>query len=78
MSREKDSVPCVRAGSREKLLINIRELSELIGLDCGTIYHFVSQGRIPVVRISARCIRFRLSDIEAWLESKLEYGRKTK
>jgi excisionase family DNA binding protein len=78
MSRDKDSLPCVTPGRSAKLLINIRELSELIGLNCGTIYHFVSQGRIPVVRISSRCIRFRLADIEAWLESKLEYGKKGK
>ena len=58
-----------------RLLIDIRELSELTGLSVGTLYHFVSQGRIPVIRLSARCIRFRVSDIEAWLDEKLTVRR---
>jgi excisionase family DNA binding protein len=38
-------------------LLTIQELSELTGLQVSSLYHFVSQGRIPVVRLSRRCIR---------------------
>ena len=58
-----------------KLLLNIKEVSELTGLSTGTIYHFVSQRRIPFVRISSRCIRFRREDIEKWLDELHEAPR---
>jgi excisionase family DNA binding protein len=52
-------------------LLSIEEVSEITGISVGTLYHWVSQKRIPVVRFSSRCIRFRLSDIEAWLSEKI-------
>jgi excisionase family DNA binding protein len=54
--------------SKEKLLIDIHELSALIGIKTGTLYHWVSQGRLPCVRFSARCLRFSMSQIQEWLE----------
>jgi excisionase family DNA binding protein len=54
-------------------LLNIREVAELMGLAPGTVYHLVSQQRIPVVRLSRRCIRFRLSDVNAWLDQKTDF-----
>jgi excisionase family DNA binding protein len=51
-----------------KALLTIREVAEHTGFSTGTLYHWVSQGRMPVVRFSARCIRFRRSEIDAWLE----------
>lgn len=49
-------------------LLRVQEVSELTGLAVGSIYHMVSQKRIPVVRLSSRCIRFRLSDLQVWFE----------
>jgi excisionase family DNA binding protein len=64
---------------RAERLLTINEVSELTGLTVGTLYHFVSQKRIPVVRFSKRCIRFRLSSLERWLEELAEnptkYGK---
>lgn len=51
-------------------LMNVREVAELLGLSPGTIYHLASQRRIPVVRLSARCLKFRHSEILAWIEGK--------
>jgi excisionase family DNA binding protein len=48
-------------------LLTIVDVSQLTGLSVGTLYHWISQKRIPVVRFSPRCIRFRRSDIEAWI-----------
>jgi excisionase family DNA binding protein len=55
------------AGSGDKLLIGIRELSELTGIEIGTLYHWAAAGRVPCIRLSARCLRFRRTEIEAWL-----------
>jgi excisionase family DNA binding protein len=51
----------------EKLLIDVRELSALTGISVGTLYHWVSQRRIPCVRLSQRCLRFSLPAIREWL-----------
>jgi excisionase family DNA binding protein len=53
-------------------LLTIREAAELTGLAVGTLYHFVSAKRIPVVRLSRRCIRFRHSDLINWIERLTE------
>jgi excisionase family DNA binding protein len=50
----------------EDRLLTIREVAELTGLRVSSLYHFVSEGRIPVVRLSQRCIRFRLSALLQW------------
>jgi excisionase family DNA binding protein len=56
-------------------LLTIREVSEITQLTVGTLYHLISQRRIPVVRLSSRCVRFRKSDIEAWLSEKSVFPR---
>jgi predicted site-specific integrase-resolvase len=33
----------------------------------GTAYHWLSEGRLPCIRFSTRCVRFRESDIEQML-----------
>jgi excisionase family DNA binding protein len=53
-------------------LMKIDEVAQITGLAKGSIYHLVSQKRIPVVRLSKRCIRFRLSSLEQWFEELTE------
>lgn len=54
-------------------LLTIQQASGFLGLTVGTLYQFVSQKRIPVVRISRRCIRFRLSDLSSWIDQLTEH-----
>jgi len=51
--------------------MDIRAVASWTGLSVGTIYHLISQRRIPVVRISSRCVRFRLSDLEEWIAERV-------
>jgi excisionase family DNA binding protein len=53
-----------------KLLMTVRDVAAMTGFSEGTLRHWVSQRRIPFVRISDRCVRFLLADIEAWLAAK--------
>ena len=53
-------------------LLDVNEAAEYLGLTVGSLYHFVSEKRIPVVRISKRCIRFRMSDLLRWINEKTE------
>jgi excisionase family DNA binding protein len=55
-------------------LWNVEEVAEFLGLSVGTIYHLVSERRIPFVRLSARCLRFQMDVILAWIDQKAEKG----
>jgi excisionase family DNA binding protein len=54
-----------------EILLTVDDVAELTQLARGTIYHLVSQQRIPFIRLSARCLRFRSSDIQQWISEKL-------
>ena len=62
----------------EKKLLTIQDVARITGLSVGTLYHWVSQKRIPVVRLSSRCVRFRYTDIEQWLAEKVVPPQNTK
>jgi excisionase family DNA binding protein len=53
--------------SDQKILLTVPEVAALIGFAEGTIRHWVSEQRIPYVRFSNRCVRFRREDIEHWI-----------
>ena len=54
-------------------LLDVREAAALLGISPFSLYHWISQKRgIPVVRLSSRCVRFRWSDLEAWIATKKE------
>jgi len=54
----------------EKLLTP-QELAQILNVRPGTIYSWISRGvPIPTVRLSAGCVRFRETAIEAWLREK--------
>ncbi len=55
-------------------LLTIEGVAQITGLSVGTLYHFVSERRIPVVRISKRCIRFELLAIRQWIEALSDAG----
>jgi excisionase family DNA binding protein len=48
-------------------LLTVSEVAELLGLSVGSVYHLISQKRVPVVRLSARCVRFEKVALEAWI-----------
>lgn len=50
-------------------LIDINELSELTGISVSTLYSWVSQKRIPHIKIG-RMVRFRMDEIDRWLSSQ--------
>lgn len=56
-------------------LLTVTEAAQYLRLAKLSVYQLVSQKRIPVVRLSARCIRFRVSDLEEWIASHLHPAR---
>jgi len=57
-------------------LLNVEELSELTGLSKNTIYCWVSQRRIPFVKIG-RLTKFDLEKINQWIEENSVQEKKS-
>jgi excisionase family DNA binding protein len=53
-----------------KQWLNVSEAADLIGVTKHTIYAYVSQRRVPFYKIpGSQMLKFRVSDLNAWLES---------
>ena len=52
--------------------LSLRELAAELSVSCQTLYDLRSQGRGPTGFRVGRCLRFRRSEIEAWL-ARLEH-----
>jgi len=53
----------------EKLL-DIDEISELLGVTKATIYSWTSQNKIPHIKLSKRLLKFREKEVTEWIEEK--------
>ena len=54
----------------KKRLVDVNELAEYLGnVKVGTIYSWVSQKRIPYIKVGA-LLRFDLEAIDKWIEEK--------
>jgi len=62
-------------------LLTVREVSELLGLSVRSVWRLAAlreAGRSafpPPLRLSPRCVRWRVSDIKAYLQSLVEARR---
>lgn len=54
-------------------LLNEKDVAVRLGVDVKTLQAWRSRhnNKIPFVRISARCIRYRLEDVEGFVASRL-------
>jgi excisionase family DNA binding protein len=53
----------------EDRLLTVVEAARFLQLSVGGLYHLVSQRRVPVVKLSARCIRFSRKALLEWIEN---------
>lgn len=51
-------------------LMTIREAAAYLRLSVGGLYHLTSRGLVPCVRLSRRCLRFRKSQLDEFIEQK--------
>ena len=55
----------------EERLLRLREVVEITSLSRSTIYRMMNAGQFPQsVKIRSRSVRWKLSDINAWMDSK--------
>jgi excisionase family DNA binding protein len=50
-------------------LMDVRGAAKFLKLAPGTVYHLVSAGRLPVVRLSSRCLRFDRLALEKFVSA---------
>ena len=60
--------PSVAHRPRPRPLLGYRKAAQLLGIPRGTLYAWVSEGRIPHIRFSGRMVRFDTAELEAWIE----------
>lgn len=59
------------AQKRQSQLVPEMEAADLLGLSIRTLQNWRVRGGGPrFVRISARCIRYRIADIEEWISAR--------
>jgi excisionase family DNA binding protein len=57
----------------EKLL-TVEEIADYLGVQLSAIYQWTYQGYIPHIKLGS-FVRFRVSQVDKWLESKTNNGR---
>ncbi len=52
-------------------LLNIKEVTAIVGVHRATIYRQINAGDFPVaIKAGPRAVRWRADEIEAWIESR--------
>jgi nitrogen PTS system EIIA component len=57
-------------------LLTVEEIAKYLKVQPSTIYQWTHQGYIPHIKIG-NLVRFRVSQIDEWLEKKANNGRPT-
>jgi excisionase family DNA binding protein len=53
-------------------LWSVNEAAAFLNISVGTLYHWVSQKRIPCLRLGSRCLRFDPETIRRWASDYLQ------
>jgi excisionase family DNA binding protein len=59
-----------KAGEEGGVMLTYKELASWWSVPLGTIYSWVSRGRIPHVRLADRSVRFEREALEEWLAER--------
>jgi excisionase family DNA binding protein len=51
-------------------MVKAKDISTLCGVTLQTILKWARENKIPHHRISARCLRFDVAEVNAWLQAK--------
>jgi excisionase family DNA binding protein len=52
-------------------LLTVAEAREFLGVADRTIRSWIAGGRLPVVRLSSRCLRVRQADLDAFVRGHI-------
>jgi len=51
-------------------LLTARQVAGLLGVSASTVLDWFEAGRLPGFKLNGRAVRFRESEVEAWLEAQ--------
>lgn len=51
-------------------LLTVNDVCKIFNIEKTTLYAWIAKKRIPVIKISGRMVRFKMSEIERWLSEK--------
>jgi excisionase family DNA binding protein len=55
----------------EQQLWDVAQAATFLNISPGTLYHWVSQKRVPCLRFGARCLRFDADHLKNWAAQHL-------
>lgn len=84
LSKKAQQSPHEQEGSMSKAAstkqwLSVKEVADYLGVQCSTIYMYVSERRIPYHKIpGSQLIKFKLAEVDEWMatgrvETKEEY-----
>jgi excisionase family DNA binding protein len=56
-------------------MVKARDISVLCGVTLQTVLKWAREGKIPHHRISARCLRFSIEEVNHWLQQKRDANK---
>ena len=56
-------------------MVRARDISVMCGVTLQTVLKWAREGKIPHHRISARCLRFSVEEVNAWLQAKRDANK---
>jgi excisionase family DNA binding protein len=56
-------------GTQPVMLWKVDEAAAFLNISSGTLYHWVSQKRIPCLHFGSRCLRFDPQQVKQWAAS---------
>ena len=59
------------------LLLTVDQVAKLLKVAPGTVYRFLSQGRLPRVKLGSRSVRIHRDDLLAFIEERKTKGQVT-
>jgi len=60
----------VIAGHQKMQLLKAEEIASMLGLKVQTVYTMARRGELEKVKLSRRCVRFRVGDFERFIQKK--------
>jgi excisionase family DNA binding protein len=56
-------------------MVKARDIAEMANVSLQTVLKWAREGKIPHHRISARCLRFSVEEVNAWLQQKRDANK---
>ena len=59
-------------------LLTVKQIADYLQINPMTVYKWISQGRIPCIKLSGHLVRFDLEKVKKWLGTMEQKGRRTR